>query len=122
MGTRCECGEEASLHHLKGICWWYCPYCGREWDDGEEQESGMKACTVDGCWNCKHGGNLKILRTLLRSLEFEHGISLTARTKNEIAKKIQLDENRCEVDAQFQAESGFTCSKWVYDEGGFRSA
>lgn len=76
--------------------------------------------TIDGCWNCKHGGNLKILRTLLRSLPLK-GIYLTNKCKEEIAEKIKPDDNRCMMDIRYQAETGFICDEWEYDGRGFRA-
>ena len=77
--------------------------------------------TKNGCWNCKHGGNLKILRTLLRSIQFTWAINLSEECKKEVAEKINPDDNRCLVDDCYQAETGFICDKWEYDEGGFRA-
>ena len=77
--------------------------------------------TINGCWNCKHGGNLKILRTLLRSIRFTYGIDLTERCECEIREEIRPDDNRCSADSGYQAETGFICDKWEYDEGGFRA-
>jgi hypothetical protein len=76
--------------------------------------------TINGCWNCKHGGNLKILRTLLRSIKFEHGILLTDKCKKEINDKINPWDNRCAVDDIMQAETGFVCEKWEYNDCGFQ--
>lgn len=76
--------------------------------------------TKNGCWNCAHGGNLKILRTLLRSLELEHGIVFTHKVKSEIQKKLDIEDNRCGIDASYQAETGFICEKWKHNDCGFR--
>jgi len=76
--------------------------------------------TINGCWNCKHGGNLKILRTLLRSIKGEHGINLTNKCKKEIFDKISPWDNRCAIDDTNQAETGFICDKWEYNDCGFR--
>ena len=76
--------------------------------------------TKNGCWNCAHGGNLKILRTLMRSLELEPGIVFPIEINFEIRKRLDIENNRCEIDASYQAETGFMCEKWKYNDCGFR--
>ena len=77
-------------------------------------------CTKNGCWNCAHGGNLKLLRTLVRSMYFCYGIQLTNKAKKEIQEKIKPDDNRCGIDVRNQVEPGFICEKWTYDGNGYQ--
>lgn len=77
--------------------------------------------TVNGCWNCEHGGLLKLLRNLVRSMEFEHGIELTPACKTELTVKVLPEKNRCSLDSGLHIEPGFICGNWKYDGLGFHT-
>jgi len=79
--------------------------------------------TVNGCWNCKHGGNLKIFRTLLASLNYSHGVKIPTKIFDKIMGLVNQKVKgtlRCSIDDRYQCETGFICNLWKYNDCGFQ--
>lgn len=79
--------------------------------------------TINGCWNCKHGGNLKVFRTLLRSLNLEYGVKIPSKTFDKLMELVNSrikGSVNCNTDVRYHCETGFICNRWEYNNCGFQ--
>ena len=69
--------------------------------------------TVNGCWNCEHGGLEKLLVNLIYSQKAFRRVTPTANVKT-VSRK-------CGINATLNVEPGFICESWKYDERGYKA-
>ena len=89
-----------------------------------ENEAIIETKTVNGCWNCLHGGNLKILCYLLKILQNSYNINLAPSVMSGLKKALYNRLGKmtsCSIDPRYHCEPGLICDCWKYNNCGFQA-